>query len=497
MKILRNTFFLYISLFGGFILTFIQLKILYVHLESTVLGEFFTIVAFGRIAAGVILLGIPFVLVRYLPKFYANKEEDKMFSLLFLLIISYIILAILVYILLSFFGYKLSISIYKNELIGNYINFAFIVFSFITLFSIIFMAFNGLRKMHLGTALNLLHLSLLTLLLFIFRKNLSISLVLKSYLFSVIPSIIIGILLLFKEFKRLKLANFNSLIKEIFPYWKYAMGLGVMTPLFTYLDRLIIGYFLSMPMVALFTVASKIKGWVARIIDIPMEALNPEISHSWEKGNKKVLGDDLKLVIKLLFLLGFVVTTPVLICGKELINIISTPEYLDAWTPLWFLTISMILSCIYVPIASAMRSIGKISFFLITNVIWIVAYVGFTLLLIKRFEVVGVGAAYLLASVATLIFNLGYVAKHHTLLELNIKFFYKIIGFGLIFGLFTYFIFIHILGPNWFKVIMSALFVTAGYLLFLPYANLFSEYEKNRLQTLFTGKYVFLKKILN
>ncbi len=496
MRVIKNTFFLYLSLFGGFILTFLQLKILFLYFEPRVLGEFFTVVAFSRIAAGVILLGIPFVLTRYLPKFHANKEQAKMFSLLLLLVFSYIVLALLMYLLISLFGSKLCVSIYKNEVIGEYVSFAFFVFSVVTFFSIIFMSFNGLRKMHLSTGLNLLYLFLLTFLLFVFREILSISLVLEIYLISVIPSIIIGILLLCREFRRLKLVKFNLLIKEIFPYWKYAMGLGVLSPLFTYLDRLIIGCFLSMPMVALFTVASKIKGWIGRILDIPMEALNPEISHSWEKGNKKVLGEDLKLIIKLLFLLGVMVTTPVLICGKEIINIVSTPEYIGARVPLWFLGISIIFSCIYVPIASAMRSIGKISLFFLTNIIWIFVYVSSTIGLIKRFEIAGVGTAYLLASIVTLIFNLGYVARYHTALDIDLKFFYKIVSFSLVFGLLAYFISGYAFGPDWWRFVMSALFVASGYLLFLSRANLFSRYEKDRLQVLFAGKYGFMRRLL-
>ena len=496
MRVIRNTFFLYLSLLGGLILTLLQLKILYVWLEPRVLGEFFTVVAFSRITAGIILLGIPYVLVRYLPKFHANEESDKMFSLLLLLIFSYIVLATLAYILIFLFGYKLSISIYKNEVIGKYLSFAFLVFSVVTFFSIIFMSFNGLRKMHLGAGLNLLYLFLLTFLLFVFREILSISLVLEIYLISVIPSIIIGILLLCREFKRPKLVKFNLLFKEILPYWKYTIALGFLTSLFTHLDRLLIGYFLSMPMVALFTVASKIKGWVARILDIPMEALTPEMSHSWEKGSKEVLGRDLKLIIKLLFFLGCMATTPVLICGKEIINIISTPEYLGAWVPLWFLGISMILSCIYMPIVSAMRAIGKISLLLITHIIWVFTYVGSILMFIRQFEVAGVGAAYLLATIFALIFNLGYVLGHHTFLKIDLKFFYKIVSFGLIFGLFAYFISECAWGPHWWRFVMSGLFVSSGYLLFLFRANLFEKYEKSRMQVLFAGRYGFLKKIL-
>ncbi len=496
MRVLKNTFFLYLSLFGGFILTFIQLKVLSVYLEPSVLGEFFTIVAFSGITAGIILLGIPYVLVRYLPKFQAKKELNKMSSLLLIMVFSYIVLALLVYLLIYLFGSKLCVSIYKNEVIGRYISFAFIVFSVVTFFSIIFMAFNGLRKMHLGTGLNLLYLFLLTFLLFIFRKELSISLILEVYLISVIPSIIIGGFLLHGEFRGAKLVSFNLLTKEIIPYWKYAMGLGTLSSLFVHIDRLIIGYFLSMPMVALFTMASKIKGWLGRVLDIPMEALTPEMSHSWEKGSKEILGGDLKLIIKLLFFLGCMMTTPVLICGKEIIYIVSTPEYLGAWTPLWFLGISMILSCIYTPIVSAMRAIGKISLFLLTHLIWVFTYVGFTLVFIKRFEVAGVGAAYLLATIFALIFNLGYILRYHTDLEIDLRFFYKIVSFGLIFGLFAYFISGYTWGPNWWRFTMSGLFVSSGYLLFLLRANLFSEYEKNKIQVLFTGKYGFLKKIL-
>ncbi|MCK4352006.1 oligosaccharide flippase family protein [candidate division WOR-3 bacterium] len=515
MRLLRNTLSLYLTLFGGLILNFVQLKILSSALTQIDLGKFFTISAFGQIASGILLLGIPLVLTRYLPKFQAKNEERKMISLVRLIVSCCLLLSLIVYVFLFFFGYQLGMFVYKDEIIGKYLSFGFLVFFIVSFFSIIFTVFIGLRKMHYSALLNLLYLSLLTFLLFYFREYLSIILILKIYLVSVIPSILIGGFLLYKVSRNpahklcagrnLETLKPRNLIQEIMPYWKYAIWVGFLAPLFFYLDRLIIGYFLTMNFVALFTIASKVSLWGRRILDIPMQAVSPEMSYSWEKERKEILGKDLGLTIKLLFLLSLVITSLILVGGKEIILLLTSNKYLDALVPLFLLAISIPIDSAYTPIEIAMRATGKIWFYLSSNIIWIVSYVILTLLLISRFKLVGVGIAYLLATIITLIFNIEYVAKRHTSLKITPNFFYKTVGFAIIFGVFTYFIFSYFHLPIKSelslyllvtKFLLLVLFICVGYLLFLLKGKIFSLDEREQLRTIFTSRYGFLRNIL-
>jgi O-antigen/teichoic acid export membrane protein len=136
-----------------------------------------------------------------------------------------------------------------------------------------------------------------------------------------------------------------------------------------------------------------------------------------------------------------------------------------------------------------MRGIGKISLYLYSDVIWIFGYIVFMRLFIPRFGVQGVGIAYLSATIITLGFNFGYVVRFHTELKIDIKFFYKIIVFSLIFGVISYFVWQYILdGLRW-KLLFLFLFVGLGYFMFLLWANIFGTIEKERLKNLFLKRY--------
>lgn len=495
MRIIRNTFFLYVSLIGGFVLNFIQLKILCSVMTPDILGKFFTVSSFGQILSGILLLGVPFLLVRFLPKFYAQGNQKNMSSLLTFSMVLYVIVSLAVYAFLYFFGSKLGMVVYKDIIISKYLAFGFLVFFVVTYFSIIFTTFNGLRKMHYSAGLNLLYLSILTFLLFVFQKKLTIFLVLKIYVLSVLPSIIIGVVLLRREFGSMQWFN-RKLFKEIASYWKYAIGIGFLFPLFFHLDKLTIAYFLTSNFVALFAVASKINLWARTILSIPLEALVPEISYSWEKDAKEVLGKGLGLVIKVLFLLGAALATTILIGGRNIILMLSTPEYLRMFLPLTILAFSLPLMSLYTPITTAMRATGKIVFYLISDITWIASYFILMVLFIQRFQLTGVAFAFLGATVITLIFNWTYVLRHRTFLEIDASF-CKVAIFTVLFGAVIYSIFNLFTLPPLLGFLIMTLCILGGYGVFIFKGRIFSDWEKERLQILFSKRLGFLSHILS
>ncbi|MDD5530287.1 MAG: oligosaccharide flippase family protein [bacterium] len=485
MKVARNTFFLYLSFFLSAVLGFLQIKILSLYLSPNELGTFFTLSAFGQLISGILLLGIPFVLVRYLPKFHAMNDRKKLSSLFISLSGCYFLITILVYIILFFSGYRLGLFIYKDITIGASLSFSYIAFSVVAYFTLIFTAFNGLRKMHYSTLLNLFYLLSLTLLIFLFRNYLSSHVLLMIYMFASSISIVLGLVLLFNQ---IKCVSFNptSSLKEILPYWKYAIFLGLLVSLSCFLDRLIIGYFLGMQFVAMFAMADKVNSFARRILDIPLEAASPEITYYWERGEKSVLGQKLELLIKILFVISIIFVIIILTGGKLILRTISTQAYSGAFSTVCFLGISILLSAVYAPISTAMRATGKIVFNLISSIIWVLVYIMCVTILIQKFQIAGVGMAYLIATFATLIYNLVWVAQQHTSLKFNPIFFYKIIGTGVIIGLITYFTFrIPYFSDHKIELIVLSSFVTMAYGLFLFNPSLFSSLEKQQMRSLF------------
>lgn len=485
MKVIRNTFFLYLSFFLSSILGLLQLKILSLYIPPQELGKFFTLSAFGQLVSGIFVIGIPYVLIRYLPKFHSIGDKNKLASLFFFTSSCYFIITLVVYILFAAFGYKLGALIYKDATIGAYFSFSYIVFSMVTYFTLIFTAFNGFRKMHYSAGLNLLYLLVLTIMIIVMRDYLSPKLLLEIYLFSALTAIIIGLALLFREFKCVPLFTPLSSLKEIFPYWRYAIFLGLLVPIACYLDKLIIGYFLGMQFVAMFAIADKINSYARRLLDIPLEAVSPEISYFWERGEKGLLGQKLELLIKLLFVLSVIFVIIILAGGKLILRTLATQAYFDAFSVLCFFGISIVLSALYSPVVTAMRATGKIVFHVVSAVIWICVYLVFILIFIQKFKIAGVGAAYLMATFCTLVFNIGWVSRQHTSLKFNPIFFYKVIGAGVIIGLAAFFAFRIPCFDHKIELALLGFFVFAGYGIFLLNPTFFSPLEKQQIKYLF------------
>jgi O-antigen/teichoic acid export membrane protein len=464
MRVMRNTLFLYLSYFGGLILSFLQIKIISSFVLPVQLGTFFTITALGQIPAQVLLLGMPTIYMRYIPKFEAAEERDKISGLLGLSFLGYFGLAIIVYLLTYLLSGYIGYGIYHNELISQWLTLGVFTQLSVVFLSLNLSAFNGLRRMSYSALLNLAYLVLLTLLLYLFRHSLNVGSLLWLYFLSAGSILLLGFLKLRRLVGRFRLQF--SLSRQLWPYWRYVIVLGIIPPLTLYLDRLLVGYFLDMAAVSLFVIALKPIVWARRILSIPLEALMPELSYRFEQ-RQDAVGENLWLVIKLLFLLALALATIFVIGAGKVILAISSVEYLKASVLLPVLALVLPLMAVSEPIATAMGAIGKPIFYVGSDLIRLVGYILFLLLLIRPLGLSGVAWAQVLSYGLVMLFNLGYVLPRYTHLKFESGFFIKSLGFGIGFGFLLWIFFPHFYLPLWLWVALLILLVAAGYLGFL------------------------------
>jgi O-antigen/teichoic acid export membrane protein len=480
MRLVRNTFFLYLAFFTNLLLNFIQLKILSACLPLKNLGVFFTVTAFGEIISLALLLGLPLVFSRYLPKFEAEGNTNKIAGLALFAYCAYILLSLVVSIPIFVLGYRLGYAIYRDPAVARYLAFGVGLQLVSGIVVLTIAGFNGLRKMGSSAILGILYLLLQTVGIFLLRHQLNVGTILRIYLGSLLITTVAALLLFARGLRALPLLS-RALIRELLPYWRYAVVLGLLAPLFSYLDRLLVGYFLGMASVSLFVVAVKITSLARTILGTPLEAVIPEISYFHEKGESAVLGRDLTMVIKLLFFLACGLTTFLSVGSRWLILLIATPEYLKVVVPFLIIVAGLPLIAAYAAIPAAMRAVGKISLYLFSDLIYLGCYFTFIFIFIKPFGLVGVALAQLLSLVVVLVFTFVYTAPRHTDIRLGWWFFVRtvFVSFGL--GIVVYLLLALLPVPYLVKLLLAAIAIAIGFLGFFRIGIALPAEERKRL----------------
>ena len=81
----------------------------------------------------------------------------------------------------------------------------------------------------------------------------------------------------------------------------------------------------SFQQVGLFGVAARLALFPRRLLYVPMQVLNPEITHKWEGGRRAELAEDMRLFLKLELGLGILLLVPLALLARPLILLVSTP----------------------------------------------------------------------------------------------------------------------------------------------------------------------------
>ena len=73
---------------------------------------------------------------------------------------------------------------------------------------------------------------------------------------------------------------------EVRGYWQGAAAAGVFLVAIEFFDKPLLAGLVSLQMVGIFGVASRLALFPRRLLFVPMQVLNPEITHKWEGGRR-------------------------------------------------------------------------------------------------------------------------------------------------------------------------------------------------------------------
>ncbi|MDI6807392.1 MAG: oligosaccharide flippase family protein [Candidatus Eisenbacteria bacterium] len=409
-RVAGNTLALFASHFSTLFFTLIQAKIIAVWLGPIGFGIYASSVAAGAIFGALMELGLPFVLLRFIPLFEARGEREKSRDLVrFSLILSSFMAVVLIIPLIAFGG-RLSSLFHESPLGLKIILLASTYVAFGVLRAIIYGAFNGLSRMTFPFVFEILFQGLVTLWIFVIRNRLDVMALFKVFItigaIVVIVSLATLWLLFFRRKGERKLTMLGA-ASEVSSFWKGAclmtfIGLGLENS-----DRLVVGGFMSFQAVSLLHVASRIMYFFKKLLFLPLLAVSPEITRKWEKGNREIRAD-LTLLMKIEFLLGFLVLCFVVLGNRALVLLVTSKEFQGSEPLLLFMAFLVPLACLYSSVTTTLRATGRIGLSVGSDLAWYVIYLFSGVLLIGRLGLWGMMISQAFASICILFLNIRF-----------------------------------------------------------------------------------------
>jgi O-antigen/teichoic acid export membrane protein len=229
--------------------------------------------------------------------------------------------------------------------------------------------------MELSAVFSTSGMALFTIFLYLNRASLTAQRAFKIGIFCYLFLFISALGLFFFYFlRKTRRISFRGLLREIIPYWKGALPASIIPYFFGYGDRVIVSAMASASAVGFFHIPARILEYVKRLMAIPSEAALPEITHQWELRLRDTLGKDLEFFEKMYFIMGCAATILVILFRRELILLVSNPQFLKTEAILIIMALSLPPLSLIHPVTITARAIGKIRIGVISSLILVTVY---------------------------------------------------------------------------------------------------------------------------
>ena len=306
-----------------------------------------------------------------------------------------------------------------------------------------------------------------------------VSLLLKSYK------------LLGKSKKMEKIEPFATLIIYSLPLFFSS----IMTTSGTYMDRIIVSYFINLSYLGIYNYALVIAS-VAAVLTMPISnLLIPKLSGYFSLDDRRGFRNTVKMLLNVSSLIYIPGAMGIAAVSKITLYIFAGPSYVIAYIPLIIIMFVTSLFIGTVILASAIKSVQKSRIFIFSSGAALLSNIILSIVLIPRFNIIGAGIAY--SSMTTINFAIVYsYARKLGISNYDIIAVIKIWISSII-------LFIIIFAAQFFLPynIFSELFlILAGIAIYLPeikFMKLIGVPEKEFIISVVPSKFTLLRRLIN
>ena len=350
---------------------------------------------FIPLVATVAKLGVPSCFTRYIPQYEKQGMMKDFIKRTYAMAMTG---SIVVMILCIIFSRQVAYLIYESSDYKNIVILCAVSIIAYTLFACMTYTFNGLRVFKLSYLLGFVQ--------FLIFSAIGITLVLvyRDAVSAVFANLLalIAVIFLFGYFV-LKYIVGDSAQKQkieergfktkIFKYSIWFVITPIVFNLFKYTDRWMIGRFLGMEEVGIYSVGSNITALVFMVGVVAGSVLMPNLSSMWEEGKQREALAKMDLVMRANTVLLLIGALCLMLVKTRLIDLLYGAEYVNCTPVIGMLLVFWLLNSTYGILASYAGLIEKTYILLIGSFAGLIFNVSLNYIFIPRYGIAGAAAA--------------------------------------------------------------------------------------------------------
>ena len=304
--------------------------------------------------------------------------------------------------------------------------------------------------------------------------------------------------LLFKSYNLLGNSNKMEKIEPFATMIIYSLPLffsSIMTTSGTYMDRIIVSYFINLSYLGIYNYALVIAS-IAAVLTMPISnLLIPKLSGYFSLDDKSGFRNTVKMLLNISSLIYIPGAMDIAAVSKITLYIFAGPSYVIAYIPLIIIMFVTSLFIGNVILSSAVKSVQKSRIFIFSSGSALLSNIILSVLLIPRFNIIGAGITY--SSMTTVNFIIVYsYARKLGISNYDVKTVIKIwlssiILFIIIFAL-QFFV-----PYNIFSEIFLILTGMAIYVLEIKFMKLIGVSEKKFIISVVPSRFTLLRRLIN
>ena len=182
----------------------------------------------------------------------------------------------------------------------------------------------------------------------------------------------------------------NHIFKKLLPYSIYTFIAQLADTLKFKVDALVISIYLGLTLVTHYSIASRLISYYSLFILTAIGVFQNYFSQEEGKGNFQSIRENFFFATKISCYLSVFIGTSIIIYGKPFIQRWMGTDYLDAYNLLIVLSIASIINLAQFPTALVLYGISKNKFYALISLIEGLFNLGISLLLVKKFGMLGV-----------------------------------------------------------------------------------------------------------
>ncbi len=402
-RITENTIFLTASGAASVVFTLAQLALLSRFMSVNEFGLFVTLRGFSLLLATVVLVGLPQVLVRFLPTFAVRGRGSR--SIAIFIGAAALVTALGVALQGTSGLWSRLLPEPVRALQGSSALMLWITLSSVTLAlkMLLYGGFNGLREMRMQMLLELVYLFLLTAYFVYDRERLDVTFIFAAMFFLNGAVFAAGV----PVFIRMAQDSAESapargsgiVVPNLFAYWAGSLCLSVVALAFTDVDRFVMSSVLPMAAISLFHVASRVDALLKRFLALPVLAAQPEITRVYEEGRWPDIASRIGLFTKGMVVAALFCTALFAVIGRDIIVLLSGSGYAGAYRVFLVLLITVPFAAVAAPLLATMRSLHFMRWAVFCDFVWMAVYFGTFFFFASALGPEGMAAAQVAASV--------------------------------------------------------------------------------------------------